>query len=95
MLRNKQTKRNLAILLMAAAVLTGAGMATAQVSYHLVVIPDISGATAISAISAISVADFGDRVRMPQTRSTVARPKMPCGMTNSTPRMTMKAAASL
>lgn len=51
MLCNKQTKRNLAVLLMAAVVLAGARVATAEARYHLVRIPDIdyrSGAGAIS-----------------------------------------------
>ncbi len=42
MLCNKKTKRNLAILLMAAVVAAGAGVATAEARYHLVLIPDIS-----------------------------------------------------
>ncbi len=48
MLCNKKTKRNLAILLMAAVVAACTGVATAEASYHLVVIPDIGGATAIT-----------------------------------------------
>jgi hypothetical protein len=43
MLCNKQTKLNLAILLMAAAVTAGAVVATAEVSYHLVLMPDGAG----------------------------------------------------
>ncbi len=46
MLWNQETKRNLLIVLM--AVVAAAGVATAEVSYHLVTIPEIGGAGAIS-----------------------------------------------
>jgi hypothetical protein len=46
--RKEQLKWKLAILLIAAAVAACAPVATAEVSYHLVVIPDIGGATAIT-----------------------------------------------
>ena len=46
--RKEQLKWKLAILLIAVVVVAGASVATAEVRYHMVLIPDIEYATAVS-----------------------------------------------